>query len=207
MCTYADGATLALRNVKVFTVQLGALCLGAEGDPTPALAQPAGVHAVHLTLWKLLPIVDTLGRNYGGETRERMIRRIKPSTMCGSWCLTHERGTVQSGVRHIWQRLTQEFCFHDHVRDKTQNLITNVKADRRETFTTVYSELQIRKHPFIFRDWWKCLSEPNGAEVKGCREEWHSSDNEAKSVRRNFTGIYQVLKRRWALALSSKRKQ
>lgn len=48
--TYADGATLALRNVEVFTVQLRALCLGAEGDPTAALTQPARVHAVHLSL-------------------------------------------------------------------------------------------------------------------------------------------------------------
>lgn len=48
--TYADGATLALRNVEVFTVQLGALGLGAEGDATAALTQPARVHAVHLSL-------------------------------------------------------------------------------------------------------------------------------------------------------------
>ncbi len=61
--TYADRATLALRNVEVLTVQLSTLCLGAEGDSTPALTQPAGVHAVHLSLGKLLPIVDTLRRN------------------------------------------------------------------------------------------------------------------------------------------------
>lgn len=60
--TDADGATLALRNVEVFTVQLSALGLGAEGDPTAALAQPARVHAVHLSLRELLPVVDALGR-------------------------------------------------------------------------------------------------------------------------------------------------
>ena len=63
MNTYADGAALALGNVEVFTVQLGALRLGAEGDPSAALTQPAGVHAVHLSLGKLLPIVDALGRD------------------------------------------------------------------------------------------------------------------------------------------------
>lgn len=47
---YADRATLALRNVEIFTVQLSALCLGAEGDSTPALTQPTGVHAVHFSL-------------------------------------------------------------------------------------------------------------------------------------------------------------
>lgn len=66
-CTYADRATLALRNVEVFTVQLSALCLGAEGDSSSALTQPAGVHAVHLCLGELLPVVDALGRDYGGE--------------------------------------------------------------------------------------------------------------------------------------------
>lgn len=50
VCTYADGATFPFRNVEVFTVQLGALCLGAEGDPATALTQPAWVHAVHLSL-------------------------------------------------------------------------------------------------------------------------------------------------------------
>lgn len=68
--TYADGATLALRNVEVFTVQLGALRLGAERDSSPALTQPAGVHAVHLTLGELLPVVDTLGRHWGEEQGE-----------------------------------------------------------------------------------------------------------------------------------------
>lgn len=63
MGTYADRAALALGNVEVFTVQLSALGLGAEGDSSPALTQPAGVHAVHLSLRKLLPIVDTLGRD------------------------------------------------------------------------------------------------------------------------------------------------
>lgn len=48
--TYADGATLALRNVEVFTVQLSTLRLGAEGDPTATLTQPARVHAVHRSL-------------------------------------------------------------------------------------------------------------------------------------------------------------
>lgn len=61
MFTYADRATLAVRNVEVFTVQLSTFCLGAEGDSSSALAQPAGVHSVHLSLRKLLPIVDTLG--------------------------------------------------------------------------------------------------------------------------------------------------
>lgn len=61
MCTYADRAALALRNVEVFTVQLCTLCLGAEGDSSPALTQPAGVHTVHLSLGELLPIVDALG--------------------------------------------------------------------------------------------------------------------------------------------------
>lgn len=61
--TYADGATLALRDVEVFTVQLSALCLGAEGDPTAALTQPARVHAVHLSLGELLPVVDALRRH------------------------------------------------------------------------------------------------------------------------------------------------
>lgn len=50
MCTYADRATLSFRNVEVVTVQLSALRLGAEGDPTSALTQPARVHAVHLSL-------------------------------------------------------------------------------------------------------------------------------------------------------------
>lgn len=63
MCTYADRATLALRNIEVFTVQLSALRLGAEGDSSAALTKPAGVHAVHLALGKLLPIVDTFGRD------------------------------------------------------------------------------------------------------------------------------------------------
>lgn len=61
--TYADGATLALRNVEVFTVQLSALRLGAEGDPAAALAQPTRVHAVHLPLQELLPVVDALRRD------------------------------------------------------------------------------------------------------------------------------------------------
>lgn len=61
--TYADGATLALRNVEVLTVQLGALCLGAEGDATAALTQPARVHAVYLSLGVLLPAVDALRRD------------------------------------------------------------------------------------------------------------------------------------------------
>lgn len=61
--THADRATLALRDVEVVTVQLSALCLRAEGDSSPALTQPAGVHAVHLSLRELLSIVDTLGRN------------------------------------------------------------------------------------------------------------------------------------------------
>lgn len=61
--TYADRATFALRNVKVFTVQLSALCLGTEGDSPSALTQPARVHAVHLSLSKLLPIMDTLRRD------------------------------------------------------------------------------------------------------------------------------------------------
>lgn len=61
--TYADGATFALGNVEVFAVQLGALGLGAEGDPAAALAQPARVHAVHLSLRELLPVVDALGRD------------------------------------------------------------------------------------------------------------------------------------------------
>lgn len=61
--TYADGATLALRNVEGLTVQLGALCLGAEGDATAALTQPARVHAVHLSLGELLPVVDALRRD------------------------------------------------------------------------------------------------------------------------------------------------
>lgn len=61
---YADRATLALRNVEVFTVQLSALCLGAEGDSSPTLTQPAGVHAVHLSLREILSIVDTLWRNF-----------------------------------------------------------------------------------------------------------------------------------------------
>lgn len=65
--TYADRATLALRNVEVFTVQLSTLCLGAEGDSTSALTQPAWVHSVHLSLGKLLPIMDTLRRDYGEE--------------------------------------------------------------------------------------------------------------------------------------------
>lgn len=61
--TYADGATLALRNVEVFTVQLSTLRLGAEGDPAAALAQPTRVHAVHLPLQELLPVVDALRRD------------------------------------------------------------------------------------------------------------------------------------------------
>lgn len=61
MCTYADGATFSLRNVEVFTVKLSTLCLGAEGDSSPALTQPARVHAVHLSLGVLFPTVDTLG--------------------------------------------------------------------------------------------------------------------------------------------------
>lgn len=65
--TYADRAALALRNVEVFTVQLGALRLGAEGDPSAALTQPARVHAVHLSLRELLPVVDALG----GDWREK----------------------------------------------------------------------------------------------------------------------------------------
>lgn len=63
VCTYADGAALALRNVEVFTLLLSALCLGAEGDPTTALTQPARVHAVHLPLRELLPVVDALRRD------------------------------------------------------------------------------------------------------------------------------------------------
>lgn len=125
MCTYADGTTLALRNVKVFTVQLSALCLGAEGDPTPALTQPAGVHAVHLALGKLLPIVDTLGRDYGGETREKNDQTDQTGHHVRIVTLS-----TQAGVRHIRQRLTHEFCFRDRVTDETQILITNVKADR-----------------------------------------------------------------------------
>lgn len=50
LCTYADGATFPFGNVEVFTIQLSALCLGAEGDPPTALTQPARVHAVHLSL-------------------------------------------------------------------------------------------------------------------------------------------------------------
>lgn len=65
MCTYADGATFALRNVKVFTVELSALSLGAERDPTTALTQPAWVHTVHLPFGKLLPIMDTPWRDCG----------------------------------------------------------------------------------------------------------------------------------------------
>lgn len=61
--TYADRAALALGNVEVFTVQLSTLCLGAEGDSSSALAQPAGVHAVHLSIRELLPIMDTFGRD------------------------------------------------------------------------------------------------------------------------------------------------
>ena len=45
------------------------------------------------------------------------------------------------------------------------------------------------------------------AEVKAFGVEWHLSDNEAKSMSRDFTGIYQVSKRRWTLAVLSKRKQ
>lgn len=67
MRTYADWATFALGNVEVFTVQLGTLCLGAEGDPTSALTQPTRVHAVHFSLGKLLPIMDTLWRDYRGR--------------------------------------------------------------------------------------------------------------------------------------------
>lgn len=62
-CTYADRATLSLGNVEVFTDQLSTLRLGAEGDSSPALTQPAGVHAVHLSLRVLLPIVSALGRD------------------------------------------------------------------------------------------------------------------------------------------------
>lgn len=67
--TYADGAALALGNVEVLTVQLGTLGLGAEGDAAAALAQPARVHAVHLSLGELLPVVDALGRDWREETR------------------------------------------------------------------------------------------------------------------------------------------
>lgn len=63
MRTYADGAALALRNVEVFTVQLSALGLGAEGDPAAALTQPARVHAVHLSLRELLSVVDARRRD------------------------------------------------------------------------------------------------------------------------------------------------
>ena len=71
MCTSADRAALALGNVEVFTVQLSTLGLGAEGDPSTALAQPAGVHAVHLSLRELFSIVDTLGRDWGEEQKDK----------------------------------------------------------------------------------------------------------------------------------------
>lgn len=79
--TYADRAALALRDVEVFTVQLSAFRLGAEGDSTPALTQPAGVHAVHLSLGKLLSIVDTLGRDLrrGQAGRKKRVRPMLPS--------------------------------------------------------------------------------------------------------------------------------
>lgn len=70
MHTYADGATLALGNVEVFTVQLGALRLGAEGDPTAALTQPTRVHAVHLSFQELLPVVDAFRRDWRERRRE-----------------------------------------------------------------------------------------------------------------------------------------
>lgn len=71
MRTYADRATFALGNVEVFTVQLGTLSLGAEGDPTSALTQPTWVHAVHFSLRVLLPIMDTLWRDYNGRKKQK----------------------------------------------------------------------------------------------------------------------------------------
>src|SRR4029434_5347261 len=53
-------AALSLGDVEVVTVELGTLCLGAEGDATATLAQPAGVHAVHIALRVLLAIIGTL---------------------------------------------------------------------------------------------------------------------------------------------------
>lgn len=85
MRTYADRATLALRNVEVLTVQLSALCLGAEGDSTSALTEPARVHAVHLSFRKLLPIMDALRRDWGEEQKEKQTDAVilKLSTMWG----------------------------------------------------------------------------------------------------------------------------
>lgn len=87
------------------------------------------------------------------------------------------------------------------------SLITNVTLLLWENFRTVYNQSQSPKYSFVSCYWWKCLSEPNGGEVdtKAHGLEWHLSDNEAKSMRANSTGIYQVLQRYWKL--QSKRKQ
>lgn len=70
--TYTDGATFSFRNVEVLAVQLGTFGFGTERYSASTLTQPAQVHTIHLALRKLLPVMNTPGRNYRTERKTQV---------------------------------------------------------------------------------------------------------------------------------------